>query len=113
MKCLHGGGKGEKWPVISGIANGLFVTVTEPPVKLLIFSYVLQCRLYLQPRNCVRRCHSVQNLFNLETLGLGGCPGAVLLELMCCTCCWGFCTRVQYGCLLPIGSQPVRQSAKP
>lgn len=46
---LTGGGEGEKsmFLVIFG-ANGLFVAVAEPPVeKLLIFSYILQCRLYV------------------------------------------------------------------
>lgn len=45
-----GGGEGEKsmFLVIFGIANELFVAVAEPPVeKLLIFSYVLQYRLYV------------------------------------------------------------------
>lgn len=47
---LTGGGEGEKSMllVIFGIADELFVAVAEAPVeKLLIFSYILQCRQYV------------------------------------------------------------------
>lgn len=47
---LTGCWEGEKsmFLVIFGIANRLFVAVAEAPVeKLLMFSYILQCRLYV------------------------------------------------------------------